>query len=239
MKRFLPFIIIVAVLLLAVGVGWMVLHARQANVASPAVPNVATAPVTAPAATAPVTGPVTGPGQTKPPTGKVVTMEEYGDYQCPPCGLLYPELKKIEAEYGSNVHMVFHHFPLTKIHKNALAAAHAAEAAARQNHFWEMHDRLYRNQKSWADEADPRPIFLGYARELGLDVERFNKDMDSAEVESRITADSQQATSLGIIGTPTILIDGRQLRPEATTPEGIRRGIDFMLAQKGNGSRSG
>jgi protein-disulfide isomerase len=232
MKRFLPFIIIIAVLLLAVGVGWMVLRARQGNVASPAVPNVATGPATAPATTK-------GAAKTKPPTGKLVIVEEYGDYQCPPCGLLYPELKKIEAEYGSNVHMVFHHLPLTKIHKNALAAAHAAEAAGRQNHFWEMHDRLYRNQKAWAEEADPRPIFVGYARDLGLDLGRFTRDMDSAEVDSRITADSQQATSLGIIGTPTILIDGRQLRPEATTPEGIRRGIDFMLAQKGAAPSSG
>ncbi|MEP6707681.1 MAG: thioredoxin domain-containing protein, partial [Pyrinomonadaceae bacterium] len=196
--------------------------ARRGTSASPEVSSVATAPTKSPAA-----------AKTKPPTGKFVTMEEYGDYQCPPCGLLYPELKKIEAEYGSNLRMVFHHLPLTRIHKNALAAAHAAEAAGRQNHFWEMHDRLYRNQKAWSDEGDPRSIFIGYARELGLDVERFTRDMDSPEVDSRITADTQQATSLGIIGTPTILIDGRQLRPEATTPEGIKQGIDFMLTQKG------
>src|SRR5213079_1918744 len=88
-----------------------------------------------------------------------VVLEEYGDYQCPPCGLLYPELKKIEAEYGNQVQIVFHHFPLMTMHKNALAAAHAAEAARNQKKFWEMHDRLYRNQSAWADQENPRPIF--------------------------------------------------------------------------------
>lgn len=217
MRRSLPFVIIGAVLVLAVGILWVKLHARQGGVASSALANVATAPAAA---------------KVKPATGKFVTVEEYGDYQCPPCGLLYPELKKIEAEYGSNLHLVFHHLPLTGIHKNALAAAHAAEAAGRQNHFWEMHDRLYLNQKAWSDRADARSIFIEYARQLGLDIERFTRDMDSPEVDSRITADSQQAASRGIAGTPTILVEGRQLRPEATTPDGIRQGIDFMLAQK-------
>src|SRR5207253_8162952 len=97
-----------------------------------------------------------------------VVVEEYGDYQCPPCGELYPDLKKIESEYGHQLHFVFHYFPLTGIHKNAMAAACAAEAARLQNKFWEMHDRLYRNQKAWVDEENPRPIFVSYARELGL-----------------------------------------------------------------------
>jgi len=161
-----------------------------------------------------------------------VVVEEYGDYQCPPCGLLYPELKKIESEYGDQVRFVFHYFPLTKIHKNALAAARAAEAARLQNKFWEMHDRLYRNQKAWADEEDPRPIFLSYARELGLNADQFQRDMESSRADQAISADVQRAASLGITGTPTILIDGRQLRAEATTPDGIRRGINVMLERK-------
>jgi protein-disulfide isomerase len=215
MRRSLPFIIIGAVLLLAVGIGWKMLakHGSGSNSAIPATP----AP---------------GPVKPKPPTGVVVTIEEFGDYQCPPCGLLYPELKKIEAEYGSNLHVVFRHLPLTRIHKNALAAAQAAEAARLQNRFEEMHDRLYLNQKKWAEEADPVPVFVGYARELGLDSGRFTRDMASPEVNNRITADSQQAVSRGVTGTPTLLIEGHQLRPEATTPEGIRRGIDFLLAKK-------
>jgi len=216
MRRSLPFLIIGAVLLLAVGIGWRML-ARHGSGANSAVPGVSTVP---------------GPPKVKPATGQVVTVEEYGDYQCPPCGLLYPELKKIEAEYGSNLHVVFRHLPLTRMHKNALAAAQAAEAARLQNRFLEMHDRLYLNQKKWADEADARSVFVGYARDLGLDVGRFTRDMAGPEVNNRIAADAQQAVSRGVTGTPTLLIEGHQLRPEATTPEGIRRGIDFLLAKK-------
>jgi protein-disulfide isomerase len=215
MKRSLPFLIIGVVLLLAVGVAWKLLRAKQ-----PATENILTT------TSAPDTA------KPKPASGHVVTMEEYGDYQCPPCGQLYPELKKIEAEYGGNLRIVFRHLPLTKMHKNALGAAHAAEAAGRQNRFWEMHDLIYLNQKVWSDEADARPVFIGYARDLGLDVARFTKDMDSREVDEKITADTRQAEAQGITGTPTLVLDGNQLRPEATTPVGIRRAIDFLLSRK-------
>jgi len=159
-------------------------------------------------------------------------LEEYGDYQCPPCGELYPDLKKIEGEYGNQLHLVFHYLPLTRLHKNAMAAARAAEAARLQNKFWEMHDRLYRNQKAWADEEDPRPIFISYARELGLNTAQFQGDMESNRVDQAISADIQRAQSLGINGTPTILIDGHQLRAEATNLDGIRRGINVMLERR-------
>ena len=161
-----------------------------------------------------------------------VILEEYGDYQCPPCGLLYPELKQIEHEYGDQVQIVFHHFPLTRIHKNALAAAHAAEAARNQNKFWEMHDRLYRNQKEWVDQDDPRPIFISYARQLNLKIPEFTSDMDSNLVDQRISADIQRGTAAGVTGTPTVFIDTHMLRYEATTPEGLRKGINAMLLRK-------
>lgn len=215
MKRSLPFLIIGVGLLLTVGMAWKLLRKKQPATEGLVITN--NAPTTA---------------KPKPASGHVVTMEEYGDYQCPPCGQLYPELKKIEAEYGGNLRIVFRHLPLTKMHKNALGAAHAAEAAGRQNHFWEMHDRIYLNQKVWSDEADARPVFIGYARDLGLDVARFTKDMDSPDVDEKINADTRQAEAQGITGTPTLVLDGNQLRPEATTPVGIRRAIDFLLARK-------
>ena len=161
-----------------------------------------------------------------------VVLEEYGDYQCPPCGLLYPELKKIEDQYGKQVQIVFHHFPLTKIHKNALAAAHAAEAARNQNKFWEMHDRLYRNQNEWKDLEDPRPTFIAYAQELNLKVEQFTSDMDSNLVDQRISADISRATAAGVTGTPTVFLDTHMLRYEATNPEGLRRAINLLLENK-------
>lgn len=214
MKRYLPFIIVIAVLVAAVVVGWRLLPKEGAA------PTLETSSNTE--------------GLTKPnvKVSSPVVLEEYGDYQCPPCGLLYPELKKIEAEYGDQLQIVFHHFPLTKIHKNALLAAHAAEAARMQNRFWEMHDRLYRNQKAWADSDDARKIFVGYAGELGLDTAKFERDLDSAEVEQRVNADTEQAMSRGINSTPTIIIEGRQLKADATTPDGIRRGINMMLTRK-------
>jgi protein-disulfide isomerase len=161
-----------------------------------------------------------------------VVVEEYGDYQCPPCGLLFPDLKKIEAEYGDQVRFVFHHFPLTKMHKNALAAAHAAEAARMQGKFWPMHDRIYANQNAWKDMPDPRVAFISYARELGMDAPRFVSDMESTRVDQIIQADLQRGQAAGVTGTPTVFIEGYQLKYEATNYEGMRRGINVMLEKK-------
>src|SRR5258705_12102405 len=151
--------------------------------------------------------------QSKLPEGVVVTLEEFGDYQCPPCGELHPSLKKMKQEFGPNLNFVFRNLPLTMLHKNALAAAQAAEAARIQNRFWEMHDLLYENQDLWKDDINPRTIFLKFAADLGLDTTRFASDMDGKQVKLRIDADQEAAAELGISGTPTVLIEGRQLRP--------------------------
>ncbi|HVS21574.1 MAG TPA: thioredoxin domain-containing protein [Pyrinomonadaceae bacterium] len=235
MKRYLPIIIIVVVLAGAVGTFVMLSKKGSGNSDT----NTAFVPTNQPALVANASPP---PAQSSPesvpptkPNVKVsspVVLEEYGDYQCPPCGALHPDLKKIESEYGNQVHFVFHYLPLTTIHKNAMTAARAAEAARLQNKFWEMHDRLYRNQKAWVDQEDPRPTFVSYARELGLNADQFQQDMDSNRVEQAIVADIRRAMSLGINGTPTIVIDGQQLRADATNPVGIRRGINFTLERK-------
>ena len=235
MKRSLPFIIILVVLALAVAGGyWLVRRNSARNDASTTLalpaqnsPSAANNSIQSNADAS--SGPITKPNVK---VSSPVEVEEYGDYQCPPCGILYPELKKIEDEYGNQVHFVFHYFPLSKIHKNAMAAARAAEAARLQNKFWEMHDRLYRNQSSWAEAADPRPIFTTYAEQLGLNSSQFQSDMESNRVEQAILADMERGQSLGINGTPTLLIDGRQLRAESLTPDGIRRGINLMLERR-------
>ncbi|HEX3282271.1 MAG TPA: thioredoxin domain-containing protein [Pyrinomonadaceae bacterium] len=162
----------------------------------------------------------------------VVTVEEFGDYQCPPCGQLHPTLKKLKQEYGANLNFVFRNLPLTKIHPNALAAAQAAEAARMQNHFWEMHDLLYENQNLWKDDINPRSIFTKFAADLGLNTKQFLHDLDGEQVQMRIEADTAAAAKEGIEGTPTVLINGRQLRAEMTTPDGVRKGIDVMLGAK-------
>ena len=235
MKRYLPFIIIALVLAGAVVLTSMLWRrgspGSDSNSTFAPTPNQSALVATSspvPTGTAPVAMP------TKPnfKVSSPVVLEEYGDYQCPPCGLLYPELKKIEAEYGSQVQIVFHHFPLRTLHKNALAAAHAAEAARNQKKFWEMHDRLYRNQSAWAETADPREIFVSYARELGLNVEQFRTDMESNQVDQRISADVQRGSALGVTGTPTVFLDTHLLRYEATNAEGLRRGINLLLESK-------
>src|ERR1051325_4883357 len=180
MKKYLPFVIIIVVLGAAVGLAFVMLKGKDGatNSNSTFATTNPTTPAGSPAANQPSQS---SAGLTKPnvKVSSPVVLEEYGDYQCPPCGQLYPELKQIEKEYGNQVQIVFHHFPLMKIHKNALVAAHAAEAARDQNKFWEMHDLLYRNQKDWSDLADPRPILLSYAKQLGLNLDAFNRDLES------------------------------------------------------------
>ena len=160
-----------------------------------------------------------------------ITLEEFGDYQCPPCGILFHELKKIEKEYSDRLRLIFRHYPISERHKNAVLAAHAAEAAGQQNMYWEMHDRLYEKQADWAEADNARALFVAYARELKLDAERFTRDLDSSDADVRISADRQRAQVLGVIGTPTLFVNGRQLKPEAMTPDMIRKAIDYMLSQ--------
>jgi protein-disulfide isomerase len=210
MKTYRPFLIIAIVLVVSV-VGGVVLLKSSQSIHSPGIPA--------------------EPGQ-KPPAESIVTLEEFGDYQCPPCGALHPTLKKLKTEFGPNLNLVFRNLPLSKIHKNALLAAQAAEAAREQNRFWEMHDLLYENQKLWSDDINPGPTFLKFAGDIGLDKERFGRDIDGEEVKLRIEADRQAAAAQGIDGTPTILINGRRLRVESTTADGVRKGIELMMARK-------
>jgi protein-disulfide isomerase len=220
MKRALPFIIIGIVLI--AGITAVVIFSRQRGASNNANSQ-------------PSTGNPTGYARPNVRVSSPVVLEEYGDYQCPPCGILFPVLKQIEHEYGDQVRFVFRHFPLTKIHKNAMMAAQAAEGAGHQGKFLQMHDRLYGTQNAWKDLADARPMFIGYARELGLNVEQFTRDMDSAAVAQRIASDMQRGSGVGVTGTPTVFIEGQMLRYEATTPDGIRQGINIMLQRKAAG----
>ena len=233
MKKSLPFIIIAIVLVAAIAAFIVFGRKKSSDTNSAFVTTPAQVSVGGPTPLSQASPTATIPIEK--PNVKVsspVVLEEYGDYQCPPCGLLYPVLKDIEHEYGKQLQIVFHHFPLTKIHKNAMNAARAAEAARNQGRFWEMHDRLYRNQNAWKDLDDPRPMFIQYAQELGLNADRFTRDLDSPEVEQRIAADMQKGTTTGVTGTPTVFIDGNMLLYEKTTPDGLRQGINYMLQRK-------
>jgi protein-disulfide isomerase len=237
MQKSLPFIIIIVVLVIALGGAlflWKRNGATQANSNSTFAADVTNQPAATNNSVQTQPQPADTAGATKPnvKVSSPVVLEEYGDYQCPPCGQLYPELQEIEKEYGHQVQIVFHHFPLSKIHKNALMAAHAAEAARNQNKFWEMHDRLYRNQKEWSELEDPKPVFISYAKQLGLKVDQFTNDLGSNLIDQRISADMQRGASLGVTGTPTVFLDSRLVNYQATNLDGLRRGINLLLEQK-------
>jgi formate-nitrite transporter family protein len=147
---------------------------------------------------------------------------EYGDYECPYSRRAYREIECVEARLGDGMRFAFRHFPLTEIHPHALASAAAAEAAALQDHFWEMHNMLFHHQS--ALESDD---LRQYAAELELDVAEFDRDRASAAVMRRIGRDVDSAVASGEVeGTPTLFIDGvvhRGANDAATLLEALAR----------------
>ena len=134
-----------------------------------------------------------------------VTIVEWSDFQCPFCGRVNATLRQIEDAYGDQVALVFKHLPLP-MHPQAPAAHAAAEAAHRQGHFWAMHDRIFANPRK-VDAA----TLAGYAREIGLDLDRFRRDSESEAVREKIRSDAQEAGELGVTGTPSFFVNGRFL----------------------------
>src|SRR5215470_11090913 len=129
---------------------------------------------------------------------------EYGDYECPYSRQAFHAIEQVEQQLGGNVRFAFRHFPLTRIHPHALAAAAAAEAAARQGRFWDMHELLFHRQKA-LDEQDLRQ----YAADIGLDTARFDDDRAGPLVLGRIRRDINSGLASGeVLGTPTLFING-------------------------------
>jgi protein-disulfide isomerase len=129
---------------------------------------------------------------------------EYGDYECPYSRQAFREIERVEESRNGHVRFAFRHFPLTEIHPHALAAAAAAEAAALQGRFWEMHELLFRRQRALEDEDLRR-----YAAELRLDLARFDRDRSGPGVRQRIERDVESGSASGQVrGTPTLFIDG-------------------------------
>jgi protein-disulfide isomerase len=156
------------------------------------------------------TGQVTKHLESKGSTG--VTLQEYGDYQCPVCGTFYPATKQVIEKYKDKVTFQFSNLPLTQLHPNAFAAARAAEAAGLQGKYFEMHDMLYENQTIWSQSSNAQAIFEGYAKQLNLNVAQFSKDYASGRVNSAINADINAFKKTGEdMCTPTYFLDGKKL----------------------------
>ena len=159
-----------------------------------------------------------------------VTIVEFGDYECPACGAAYPVTKQVLKDYGDKINFVFRNFPLPQ-HPNAQISAEAAEAANAQGKFWEMHDKLYENQNDWGESSNPMDKFLVYAKDLGLDVNKFKSDVTSKKYQGVIDADVADGTALNVNATPTFYINGGALQgvPSYNDFKGI---LDQLLSQK-------
>lgn len=175
------------------------------------------------------------------PENGVITVTEYGDFECPACSGFAPIVNQVKENFKDQVRFEFRHFPLVQIHGNATAAHRAAQAAANQGKFWEMHDLLYERQQSWrsnnangTSSNNPTAIFEGYAEELGLDIEKFKADARASETLGTINADTELGKSVGVASTPTFLIDGKQIEDlnSASTVEGFTKLIQDALDAK-------
>jgi protein-disulfide isomerase len=162
-----------------------------------------------------------------------VLLEEFGDFQCPSCGSYYPEVKKIEAEFGDKLKVIFRELPLLPMHEHALMAAQAAEAAGVQGKFWEMHDLLYENQAKWVEQKDLVPVFVDYAKQIGINPDQFMKDLNGETVAQRIFQDGKRAHSFGLKGTPSFFVNGKEAKDKQWEPEGLRQMIRDAIAASG------
>jgi protein-disulfide isomerase len=213
-KRAIPFVIIVAVLATTVLTAWY--WKRPASHISTARLDTSP-PVSAGNAVKLGANPPHLLGDTNAP----VMIEEFGDFECSPCGTLHPVLKTMKSEFGPSVVIVFREFPLAS-HAHAMAAARAAEAAGLQGRFWQMHDLLYENQKTWHEAAEVGPIFEEYATRLGLALDRFKQDISSEIVNRRIGLDRERGYWIGVNSTPTVFLNGRELPLESLESAKLR-----------------
>ena len=222
MKRYLPFVIVVGVALVTFGSGTMLYRAKRPQVKS--IPESQSVPPRSDAS-AHVRGNPNAP----------VTLEEFGDFQCPPCGQFAVFAEELLREYDSRLRVVFRNFPLPA-HEHAREAALAAEAAGLQGRFWDMHDVLYREQAVWSNAPNARELFESYAGTIGLNLDQFRKDMDGEKATERVDSDHALGDSLGVKLTPTLFINNHPVDPKDKNPEGVRAAIDAALAGK---SKSG
>ncbi|GIJ79134.1 hypothetical protein Xph01_35660 [Micromonospora phaseoli] len=158
-----------------------------------------------------------------------VTLVEFLDFECESCAAAYPAVKDILATYQDRITFVVRYFPIPS-HPNAELAARAAQAAANQDRFAEMYALLFENQDTWGHQRTPQTeVFLDYARTLGLDLDRFQRDLDDPATAARVAQDSADGESVGVRGTPTFFLNGRQLT-QARSQQDLAAAIDAALA---------
>jgi len=203
MKRYLPFIIVALVALLAIGSGALLYRSKRSANAAPKISK-------------PETETSGESVHSLGPADAAVTLEEFGDFQCPPCGKLSGPINQLQKKH--NLRVIYREFPLP-VHAHAKEAAFAAEAAGRQGRFWQMHDLLYREQAVWSQSTNARALFNAYAGMLQLDVGRFRQDMDSSEVDQQVELDQRRGAVIGVKTTPTIVVNNEAVPPKQANPD--------------------
>ncbi len=156
-----------------------------------------------------------------------ITIVEFSDFQCPYCARSVSTIKELEKKYGDKVKFVFKHYPLERIHPVARSAAKASMAAGEQGKFWEYHDTLMAKQSEWG-KGDSNKRYSSYAKQLGIDPEKFKKDLETSEYEKKINSDLALGKKLGVQSTPTFFVNGVMLRGARDTRY-LSKVIDHLL----------
>ena len=154
------------------------------------------------------------------PESAPLTLVEYGDYECPHCGRAYPIIKAVQQELGTELRFVYRNFPLSEAHPHAQHAAEAAESAAVEGKYWEMHDIIFEHQDALED-AD----LIGYAESLGLDGARVRQELETQAHSARVRADFRSGVRSGVNGTPTFFVNGLRYDGSWESPAVFIRGL--------------
>lgn len=163
-----------------------------------------------------------------------VTVTEFLDFQCEACYAYYPAVKQVKELYKDKVRFQVRYFPIEGGgHPFSRLSARSAQAAALQGKFWEMHDKLLEGQKTWELASNPQTYYDKYAKEIGLDMTKFEKDRASEEANAVINADLKVVRELNLPGTPSFLINGKKVENPGGTVEGLSKMIDAALKEAG------
>lgn len=154
------------------------------------------------------------------PDSAPVTLVEYGDYECPYCGMAHPIVKSLQRALGDKLRFAFRNFPLNDAHPHAEQAAEAAEAAGAQGRFWEMHDTMYENQEQLATDD-----LMRYGEDLGLDTNRLAQDLADGAFRARVREDFRGGVRSGVNGTPTFFVNGSRYDAGWDDPDQFLRAL--------------
>jgi protein-disulfide isomerase len=152
-----------------------------------------------------------------------ITLVEYGDFECPHCGLAHPLIQRLLKEMGDHILFVFRNFPLQESHPHAFMAALAAEAAGKQDKYWEMHDLIFDNQRRLSAE-----LLLSLAEQLGLNMDQFAKDWKSEEITGKVERDFESGIRSGVNGTPTFFVNGSPVYSYDETYESLEEAVQIL-----------